>query len=75
MPHSTFREEYLADNVRLICSDCREIIPTLDKVDGVVTDPPYGIQDLVTGYGRTLLNRIGTTDRHIVNDRNLDVGR
>ena len=23
--------------------DCMEILPTLDKVDAVVTDPPYGI--------------------------------
>src|SRR5678810_614785 len=24
--------------------DCREILPTLGKVDAVVTDPPYGIK-------------------------------
>jgi len=28
---------------RLICADCRDILPTLPKVDAVVTDPPYGI--------------------------------
>lgn len=39
----TFREEILAEGVRLICGDCREVLPTLDKVDAVVTDPPYGI--------------------------------
>ena len=27
----------------LYCGDCLEILPTLDKVDAVVTDPPYGI--------------------------------
>ena len=27
----------------LYCGDCRGILPTLDKVDAVVTDPPYGI--------------------------------
>ena len=27
----------------LYCGDCREILPTLPKVDAVVTDPPYGI--------------------------------
>lgn len=37
------REEILADGVRLICGDCREILPTLGKVDAVVTDPPYGV--------------------------------
>ena len=27
----------------LYLGDCREILPTLGKVDAVVTDPPYGI--------------------------------
>lgn len=39
----SFREEILAEGVRLICGDCREVLPTLGKVDAVVTDPPYGI--------------------------------
>lgn len=38
-----WREENLAEGVRLILGDCREILPTLGKVDAVVTDPPYGI--------------------------------
>lgn len=37
-----FREEVIGD-ARLILGDCREILPTLGKVDAVVTDPPYGI--------------------------------
>lgn len=28
---------------RLALGDCRDILPTLPKVDAVVTDPPYGI--------------------------------
>ncbi len=28
---------------QLWLGDCREILPTLGKVDAVVTDPPYGI--------------------------------
>ena len=40
---STWREEILADGIRLINGDCREILPTLPKVDAVVTDPPYGV--------------------------------
>lgn len=28
---------------KLYLGDCREILPTLGKVDAVVTDPPYGI--------------------------------
>lgn len=40
---SKFREEILAEGVRLILGDCREILPTLGRVDAVVTDPPYGM--------------------------------
>lgn len=40
------REERIGGQ-RLILGDCREIMPTLGKVDAVVTDPPYGID-----YGR-----------------------
>jgi len=38
----TYREELIGPH-RLILGDCREILPTLGKVDAVVTDPPYGI--------------------------------
>lgn len=30
-------------NATLYLADCREVLPTLGKVDAVVTDPPYGI--------------------------------
>jgi DNA modification methylase len=36
------REEIIGD-CRLILGDCISIMPTLGKVDAVVTDPPYGI--------------------------------
>ena len=40
----------------LYLGDCREILPTLGKVDAVVTDPPYGIgQD--GGRGHRLSSR------------------
>ncbi len=29
----------------LYLGDCRDVLPTLGKVDAVVTDPPYGIAD------------------------------
>lgn len=38
-----FRTEQLAEGVTLYCGDCREVLPTLGRVDAVVTDPPYGI--------------------------------
>lgn len=36
------REERIGD-CRLILGDCLEVMPTLGKVNAVVTDPPYGI--------------------------------
>ena len=35
-------------NAQLYLGDCRDILPTLGKVDAVITDPPYGID-----YGRS----------------------
>lgn len=35
--------EVVIGNARLILGDCLEILPTLPKVDAVITDPPYGI--------------------------------
>ena len=37
-----WRTETIGD-ATLYCGDCREILPTLQRVDAVVTDPPYGI--------------------------------
>ena len=33
----------------LYLGDCREVLPTLAKVDAVITDPPYGIADVWKG--------------------------
>jgi site-specific DNA-methyltransferase (adenine-specific)/modification methylase len=38
----SFREEIIGD-ARLILGDCKEVLPTLQRVDAVVTDPPYGL--------------------------------
>lgn len=61
------RTEHLADGVTLYLGDCREILPTLGKVDAVVTDPPYGIQDKpmldLPGRGRR-----GNNDYHPQSD-------
>lgn len=35
--------EVTIGRARLILGDCRDILPTLGRVDAVVTDPPYGI--------------------------------
>lgn len=34
---------YDRDGITLYHGDCREILPLLDPVDAIVTDPPYGI--------------------------------
>lgn len=36
--------------------DCRDILPTLDKVDLVLTDPPYGIKDKPQGPSKKIHN-------------------
>jgi len=36
-------EKVVIGNAILYRADCREVLPTLPKVDAVVTDPPYGI--------------------------------
>lgn len=36
------REEIIG-NCTLYLGDCREVLPTLGRVDAVITDPPYGI--------------------------------
>lgn len=38
-------------NATLYLGDCREILPTLPKVDAVITDPPYGIGYQHSGGG------------------------
>ena len=39
----------------IACGDCREILPTLPKVDLVLTDPPYGIAH-ASGHGASWQN-------------------
>jgi DNA modification methylase len=46
-PHTLFR------------GDCLEVLPTLGKVDAVVTDPPYGIQDAAFQMGKREGKRVG----------------
>ena len=38
----TRRVETIGD-CTLYLGDCRDVLPTLGKVDAVVTDPPYGV--------------------------------
>jgi site-specific DNA-methyltransferase (adenine-specific)/modification methylase len=36
-------------NATLYLGDCMDILPTLPKVDAVITDPPYGLGDRMKG--------------------------
>ena len=36
-------EKVTIGNATLYLGDCRDILPTLPKVDAVITDPPYGL--------------------------------
>lgn len=38
-------------NATLYRGDCMEVLPTLPKVDAVITDPPYGLGELWQGGG------------------------
>ena len=61
----THRIEQLSDDVTLYLGDCRDILPTLGKVDAVVTDPPFGI-DYQSGHATDALWAGG---RAIANDK------
>jgi len=51
--------------VKLICGDCFEILPTLEvrSVDAVITDPPYGI-----GYNRNQKHRGKVDNPTVIGD-------
>lgn len=37
-------EKVVIGAVTLYCGDCREILPTLARLDTLITDPPYGME-------------------------------
>ena len=65
------RKEQLTDDVTLYCGDSREVIAglTINRGTDVVSDPPYGIETLVGGYGR----KEAGGNQTIANDKNLKV--
>lgn len=56
------RREIIAEGVELHLGDCREILPTLGKVDAVVSDPPYPGYDY--GWPIPPLDTLGISDLH-----------
>jgi site-specific DNA-methyltransferase (adenine-specific) len=46
-----YKRKEVIGNATLYLGDCLEILPTLPKVDAVITDPPYGIGWVHSGIG------------------------
>lgn len=44
-------KEVVIGDARLLLGDCMEILPTLGKVDAVITDPPFGVGNFVQTTG------------------------
>jgi len=61
-------------NATLYLGDCRDILPTLPKVDAVITDPPYGISYLPYQPGATPRDRIFGDDQEFDPSALLSVG-
>lgn len=57
-----WREEVIGDCL-LILADCMDVLPTLGKVDAVVTDPPYGIGQ-AKGFGTGGFGITGRRRKH-----------
>lgn len=53
----TPRKEVLADGVELILGNCLEVLPTLGRFDALVTDPPYGMGDILIAGRSTSKSR------------------
>lgn len=54
-------ESVTIGNATLYLGDCRDILPTLPKVDAVVTDPPYGIGE-AAGANKSRRNLAASND-------------
>lgn len=53
---AALRPYYEEDGIVIYHGDCREILPTLPKVDAIVTDPPYGLDFSYASYNDSRLN-------------------
>lgn len=59
-----YKRKEIIGNATLYLGDCLEILPTLEKVDAVITDPPYGIaaNKMTLGKGKKDFSRGGDWD-------------
>jgi site-specific DNA-methyltransferase (adenine-specific)/modification methylase len=62
----------------LYLGDCRDILPTLDRVDAVITDPPYGILNLAGDVAGAVVRKSprqmgsGTLKNRLLNQSNVE---
>lgn len=67
------KKEVVIGNARLLLGDCMEILPTLGKVDAVITDPPYGIGAYKNGtMGGGVLAKQSTYEKVQWDDKPID---
>ncbi len=70
MPLDPIKREVIIGDCRLILGDCLEVMPTLGKVDCVVTDPPYELSASGPGtshcFGKSLSKFDGAAYKSIV---------
>ncbi len=62
-------DKVVIGNAELYLGDCRDILPTLPKVDAVITDPPYGVSlgtstDMRSGHGLSLAGYASFSDTY-----------
>ena len=58
---------YDEDGITIYNADCREVLPYLEPVDLVLTDPPYGV-----AYETAWRSRSDKLRAKVVNDETLD---
>lgn len=63
----TFSVTHIRD-ATVYCGDCREILPTLQDVDAVITDPPYGNSNHDDDWNARLNCHRGISNKPIAND-------
>lgn len=64
-----FREEVLAEGVRMICGDCREVLLSTTAIKHIISDPPYE-DELHKAVGK--INRIRNDGQRTRDDLEFD---
>ena len=63
------QREVTIGDCRLIQADCLDVLPTLEGVDAVVSDPPYGISYTHSGGGKGLHSGRRVNQHHVYANR------